>query len=105
MQSFTFSSKYKKREENVVAGALSSRGYRLPVMEARILRFEILKQHYSDDADFKEFLIAPNGPYRVQDGFLFKENRICVPKCSVRELVVREMHVGGIAGHFGVHKV
>ncbi|XP_019104879.1 uncharacterized protein LOC109134920 [Beta vulgaris subsp. vulgaris] len=103
-QAFTFASKYKEGKENVVADALSRRGYLLAVMEARLLGFEILKQYYSNDHDFKEIIATPQGSYVIQDRFLFKENRLCVPKCSVRELLIREMHAGGITGHFGVHK-
>lgn len=44
------------------------------------------------------------GTYVVQEGFLFKGNRFCVPKCSNRELLVREAQRGGIVGHFGTNK-
>ena len=36
--------------------------------------------------------------YRL-DGYMFKENRLCVPNSSMREA-----HGGGLMGHFGVRK-
>ena len=38
------------------------------------------------------------------DGFLFRENKLCILSCSVRDLLVRESHGGGLMGHFGVNK-
>ena len=35
---------------------------------------------------------------------MFKENKLCVPNCSIQELLVREGHGGGLMGHFGVLK-
>jgi len=40
----------------------------------------------------------------IQDGFLFKGKRICVPQSSIRQSLVREAHEGGLMGHFGVAK-
>jgi len=42
--------------------------------------------------------------YLYLDGFLFRENKLCVPNCSRRELLVQESHSGGLMGHFGVAK-
>ena len=38
------------------------------------------------------------------EGFLFKENKLCVCNCSIRELLVRKSHGGGLMGHFGIAK-
>ena len=38
------------------------------------------------------------------DGFLFRENKLCVPNCSMREILVQESHGGRLMGHFGVAK-
>ncbi|XP_057543337.1 uncharacterized protein LOC130821563 [Amaranthus tricolor] len=41
---------------------------------------------------------------RRHDGFLFKENRLCIPKCPIRSLLIHEVHGGGLAGHVGIQK-
>ncbi|XP_057469634.1 uncharacterized protein LOC130758701 [Actinidia eriantha] len=51
----------------------------------------------------KENVVA-DALFRRHDGFLFRENKLCVPNCSVRELLVRESHGGGLMGHFGIAK-
>ena len=44
------------------------------------------------------------GSFVLHDGFLSKGNQFCIPKCSIRELLVREAHGGGLTGHFGIVK-
>ncbi|XP_074298964.1 uncharacterized protein LOC141629955 [Silene latifolia] len=104
LQSFTFSSKYKTGSSNILADALSRRHSLLIELDARILGFEHIKGLYKSDPEFSKEIIDPTGLYTVQDGYLFKGNRLCIPNGSIRELLVREAHGGAIAGHFGVNK-
>jgi hypothetical protein len=63
-----------------------------------------------DDADFKDFYVhckdgKPCGKFHIQDGFLFRANKLCIPASSVRLLLLQEAHGGGLMGHFGVYKL
>jgi hypothetical protein len=41
----------------------------------------------------------------IHDGLLFKGNQLCIPKCSMRENLLKEKHSGGLARHFGHDKM
>jgi hypothetical protein len=77
-------------------------------MSAKLLGFEYVKDMYADDVDFSDVYKACDktafGKFYKHDGYLFKESKLCVPSCSMRELLVREAHGGGLMGHFGVKK-
>ena len=64
---------------------------------------------YADDHDFSvEYQACEKtvvGKYFRHDGYLFRENKLRVPNCSLRDLLVRESHGGGLMGHFGVVKI
>ncbi|KAA3484962.1 Transposon Ty3-I Gag-Pol polyprotein [Gossypium australe] len=53
---------------------------------------------------------TPQGPKQIKqtkcqhDGFLFREGKLWIPHGSVRDLLVIEVHSGGLMGHFGVAK-
>ena len=47
---------------------------------------------------------ATFGKFYRLDGYLFRENRFCVPNSSMCELLVCEAHGGVLMGHFGVRK-
>jgi hypothetical protein len=36
----------------------------------------------------------------IQEGLLFKGNQLCIPKCSMRENLLKEKQNGGFVGHF-----
>ena len=42
--------------------------------------------------------------YMLQEGLLFKNSKLCIPKCSMREKLIEEKHNGGLSGNFGQDK-
>jgi len=100
--------KHKKGSTNVVADALSRRHSLLAMMEARVLGFKFIQEPYHDDKDFKPYLNDQDNhkhrPYTLQEGFLFKGNKLCNPKGPIRNLLVKEVHEGGLVGQFGINK-
>ncbi|XP_021755402.1 uncharacterized protein LOC110720658 [Chenopodium quinoa] len=73
-----------RRQTNIVADALSRRHNLLGIMETKILGFEVMKESYKDDLELKEIMESckngVHGSFVIVDGFLFKGNKLCVPK-------------------------
>jgi hypothetical protein len=108
IETFPYVIKYKQGQENMVADALSRRYVLLNALNTKLLGFEYIKELYLDDNDFGSIydeckVSAKDGFFRY-DEFLFRKNKLCVPNCSLRELLVREAHKGGLMGHFGISK-
>jgi Fe-S cluster biosynthesis and repair protein YggX len=63
-----------------------------------MLGFEYVKGMYADvdDTDFSDVYKACDkvafGKFYKHDGYLFKERKLCMPSCSMRELLVRKAH-------------
>jgi hypothetical protein len=114
MQNFTFVIKDISGNANKVVDALSRRCLILQEFQVNTLGFEHLKKMYSEDPDFKEAYNACANPvlrdriqwieYMIQEGLLFNGNQLCIPKCSMRDNLLKETHSGGLAGHFGHDK-
>ena len=75
---------------------------------ACMLGFKHLKSLYKDEQDFKELYESyqsfPKGDFSIQEGYLFKGNRLWVLRCGTHELILREVHGASLTGHFGEDK-
>jgi len=108
LQSFHFMIHHKAGKLNKGADALSRR-YLLPsVLSTKVPDFEIVNGMYPTNEDFKEIHEKcskhAHGLFHLEEGFLFKRSRLCIPKCGFKELLIQELHGGALAGHFGVEK-
>jgi len=87
---------------------LSRRHLLLFQLDACVLGFEHLKALYENDEDFGVIFgkcrRQPKGDFLIEEGYLFKGTRLCIPKCGTRELLIREVHGGSLVGHYGVNK-
>jgi hypothetical protein len=114
MQNFTFVIKHIFGNANKVADALSRKILILQEFQVKTLGFDHLKEMYHSDPDFREAYEACANPmlrdksqwdeYLIQDGLLFKGCLLCIPRCSMRENLLKEKHSGGLAKHFGHEK-
>jgi hypothetical protein len=86
---FPYVVKHKCGKDNIVVDALSRRCVLITQLDTKVLGLESIKTLYVADADFKEpFSHCIDGKgwdkYYVHDGFLFRTNKICIPACSIR---------------------
>jgi hypothetical protein len=114
MHNFTFVTKHIYGTAKKVVDALSNKCLLMQEFRVKTLGFDNLKEMYRDDPYFKEAYEASENlvlrdrsqwtEYMIQDGLLFRENQLCIPKCSMRENLLKEKHSGGLARNFGHDK-
>uniref|UniRef100_A0A151UFQ3 Retrovirus-related Pol polyprotein from transposon 17.6 n=1 Tax=Cajanus cajan TaxID=3821 RepID=A0A151UFQ3_CAJCA len=84
VEQFPYVIKYKKGSTNVVADSLSRRHVLLNILGSQILGFDDIKELYEKDLDFANFyslcIQKPYQGYYISEGFLFKENKLCIPQ-------------------------
>lgn len=94
LQAYTFHIKHKSGKLNQVANALSRRNSLLNTMQVKVSGFEILKEQYPEDPCFKQIWVECSkghvDTYLLQEGYLFKGNRLCIPEGSLRENIITE---------------
>jgi len=88
---------HKASKLNKGPDALSRIYFPLSFLESKVLGFEIVKGMYADYEYFKEIHAKcashPHGVSHIQEGFLFKGPRLCIPKCGFKEFLIQELHV------------
>ncbi|WVZ63685.1 LOW QUALITY PROTEIN: hypothetical protein U9M48_013298 [Paspalum notatum var. saurae] len=109
IESFPYVIKHKKGKDNVIADALSRRYTTLLQLDHRIFGLESIKEQYAYDEDFKDIMLyCKEGrtwdKYVINQGFVFRANRLCILVGSVCLLLLQEAHGGGLMGHFGANK-
>ena len=82
IETFPYVIKYKQSKENIVANALSRSYSLVSTLNAKLLGFEYVKELYANDDDFASVYGACNkvafGKFYRLDGYLFRENRLCI---------------------------
>jgi hypothetical protein len=81
----------------------------LSQLDYRIFGLESIKGQFALDDDFKDVLLNCKegrtwNKYVLNDGYLFRANRLCIPVGSVCLFLLQEAHGGGLMGHFGAKK-
>ena len=83
----------------------------LVTLRIEVIEFDYLKEIYEEDEDLgkvwsqcQQTQFVVDSIHR-QDGFLFRGNQLCIPRSSLRELVVRELHGEYLGDHMGRDKI
>ncbi|WVZ84693.1 hypothetical protein U9M48_031689 [Paspalum notatum var. saurae] len=95
IESFPYVIKHKKGKDN---------------LDHRIFGIESIKKQYAYDEDFKDIMLhCKEGrtwdKYVINEGYVFRANRLCIPVGSAHLLLLQEAHGGGLMGHFGAKKM
>ncbi len=106
LERFNYLIVHKSGITNRVADALSRRASLMISFEAELPGKDI-KELYENDEDFHQIWMKQlkrlplEKDFVVQDGYLFNGNRLCIPRSSLRDKLIREMHSGSLSGHVG----
>lgn len=91
--------KHRSRVENRVADALSRKIHILSVLTSSVIEFDEFKKLDPSDPyfgpiflDLSHDIASKHVHYSLQDGFLFKGTKLCVPESFLRELLIRKLH-------------
>ncbi|PKI36963.1 hypothetical protein CRG98_042664 [Punica granatum] len=102
LEHFTFVVKHKSGVTNHVTDALSRRHSVLRRMKVEIPGFSSFTKLLKVDPYFCVALARVRAEerteYVLQDGFLFRDNQLCIPECSLRTHIIEQLHDEGHVG-------
>lgn len=109
LEKFPYRLRHKLGIENKAADALSRRVALLATLRYEIVGFDCLKNNYESDEDLGEKwkncqFNQPTEDFHISEGFLMKGNRLCLPRTSLLEKVIRDLYWRGLAGNLGRDK-
>ena len=85
----------------MIVDALSRRHTLLSQLDCRIFGLQSIKEQYALDPDFKNVLLNCRegrtwNKFMINDGFLFRANRLCILVSFIHLLLLQEAHGGGL---------
>ncbi|GJR00530.1 RNA-directed DNA polymerase [Tanacetum coccineum] len=109
LEKFNYVIKHKSGASNKVADALSRKTTLLVTISNKVVGFDSIKELYASDEDFGNIWMEletkqHRGEFILLDDYLFKGNRLCIPKTSLRSQLTKEVHAGGLSAHLGRDK-
>jgi len=107
LESFPYIFTHKKVMDNVVTDVLSRRHSLLMHWQSKLLDFATIKELYSMDSHFGPIVAKLSSKnevdsYFLDEGFLYRAGKLCIPQCSLKGALIKEAHDG--RGHFGIAK-
>ncbi|GJU82411.1 transposon ty3-I gag-pol polyprotein [Tanacetum coccineum] len=109
LEKFNYVVKHKSDASNKVADALSRNTTLFVIISNEVVGFDSIIKLYASDEDFDNIWMEletkqHRGDFILLDGYLFKGNRLCIPKTSLRSQLIKEVHAGGSSAHLGRDK-
>ena len=90
----------------MVAHVLSKRYDLFTSLTTKILGHEYIIELYRDDQDFRNIYAFCLAKKAMEDYYLFHNFfMLCIPKCSIKDLLLREAHDDALMGHLRINKV
>ena len=117
-KSLTIALKYIKGKSNIVADALYRKEKEVHMIPSNVVRqlmhlttikvsekiLSQLKYDYESDPFLKEHFKDPKEPYSKMGNRTYFEKRLCIPRWSLREMVLHDNHESLIGGHRAFQK-
>jgi len=82
----------------------------LVAISAEVTGFERLKEEYEScltlgkHVTSRDSFVQEIDGFLLQDGYLFRFCKLCIPRTFLRDFLSWEMHAGDLSGHFSQNK-